>query len=126
GPDVLAEDFDLTETVRSLRSSPDRQLGDALLDQSLVAGIGNIFKSEACFAARLDPWRAVGDLDDDELARVVTAARDLMQAAVAEGRHARAVYRRAGRPCPACGGPISSRGQGDANRTTYWCPRCQV
>lgn len=126
GPDILAADFDPGVAVRSLRTTPDRGIGDALLDQSRVAGIGNIFKSEACFAARLDPWRRIEDLEDAELERVLLAARDLMQAAVADGRQQeRAVYRRAGRPCPVCGTPIASRGQGDANRTTYWCRRCQ-
>ncbi|HEX5762653.1 MAG TPA: DNA-formamidopyrimidine glycosylase family protein [Solirubrobacterales bacterium] len=125
GPDILADDFDLAEAVRSLRGASDMQLGEALLDQRRIAGIGNIFKSEACFAARLGPWRRLGELDDADLQRVLRAARELMQRAVADGRHGRTVYRRAGRPCPACGRPIASRGQGDANRTTYWCPRCQ-
>lgn len=125
GPDVLAPGFDLSSAVRSLRASPDRALGDALLDQSLVAGIGNIFKSEACFAARLDPWRPVAELGDDDLRAALEAARSLMLEAVATGRHTYAVYR-ARRPCPNCGGRIASRGQGDANRTTYWCPRCQL
>jgi endonuclease-8 len=126
GPDVLAPEFDLEAVLRGFRADPSRSLGDALLDQTMVAGIGNIFKSEACFAARLDPWRRVGDLSDDELGRVLLAARGAMQASVASGRHAFAVYRRSGQPCPVCRGPISSRGQGDANRTTYWCPHCQV
>jgi endonuclease VIII len=126
GPDVLAEDFDLGEAVRALRGlGGEVGLGEALLDQRRVAGIGNIFKSEACFAARLDPWRRVTELSDAELERVALAARELMRRAVAEGHRTYAVYRRAGRPCPACGTPISSRGQGDANRTTYWCPHCQ-
>jgi endonuclease-8 len=127
GPDILAEDFDLAEAARSLREGnvPASSLGEALLDQGRIAGIGNIFKSEACFAARLDPRRPLAELGDDELERVLRAARDQMQAAVADGRHPRAVYRRAGRPCPVCGTPIASGGQGDANRTTYWCPRCQ-
>jgi endonuclease-8 len=125
GPDILAPDFDPTVTAASLRSGPERELGDALLDQSLVAGIGNIFKGEACFAACLDPWRRVGDLTDAELERVVSTARELMLEAVDSGRQPRAVYRRAGQPCPVCHTPIASRGQGDANRTTYWCPRCQ-
>jgi endonuclease VIII len=138
GPDVLATDFDLDEAVRSLRggyvrahgrmatmSSNASTVGEALLDQSRIAGIGNIFKSEACFAARLDPRRRVGDLTDTELRKVLRTARHQMKAAVADGRHPRAVYRRTGRPCPACGTPIASRGQGDANRTSYWCPRCQ-
>jgi endonuclease-8 len=125
GPDVLAEDFDLAEAVRSLRASGEIELGEALLDQRRIAGIGNIYKSEACFAAQLDPWRRLDELSDAELERVLLAAREQMLSAVAEGRHERAVYRRAGRPCPVCGTLISSRGQGDANRTTYWCPNCQ-
>ena len=140
GPDVLAEDFDLVATVRSLRGRSVRtygryptisskargpSLGEALLDQGRVAGIGNIFKSEACFAARLDPRRPLEDLTDAELRNVLRTARHQMKAAVADGRHPRAVYRCAGRPCPVCGTPIASGGQGDANRTSYWCPRCQ-
>lgn len=125
GPDVLDEGFDADAVARSLRAAPDRTLGDALLDQALVAGIGNIFKSEACFAARLDPWRPIAGLSDEELRRALQAAHDLMREAVERGRQDRAVYRRAGRPCRACGTPIASRGQGDANRTTYWCPTCQ-
>jgi endonuclease VIII len=126
GPDILAEDFDAETTLRSLRSAQNRPLGDALLDQHLVAGIGNIFKSEACFAARLDPWQPVGHLSAEQLRQVVQAAHDLMLDAVEHGRHDRAVYKRAGRPCPRCATPIRSRGQGDANRTTYWCPTCQM
>ncbi len=125
GPDVLAHDFDAGRIARSLARAPERGLGDALLDQHLVAGIGNIFKSEACFAARLDPWQRIGDLSDEQLRGVTEAAHDLMQAAVDDGRGERAVYKRAGRPCPRCGTPIRSHGQGDANRTTYWCPVCQ-
>jgi endonuclease VIII len=125
GPDILAPDFDAATVARSLRAEPHRALGDALLDQTLVAGIGNIFKSEACFAARLDPWQPIGKLTGEQLDRVVAAAHDLMQDAVVNGRHANAVYRRAGQPCSICGTQIRSRGQGDANRTTYWCPSCQ-
>jgi endonuclease-8 len=125
GPDILAPDFKAESVVRTLRTDPHRALGDALLDQTLVAGIGNIFKSESCFAARLDPWVPVGDLSDGQIALVVQAAHDLMRDAVEHGRRARTVYRRAGQPCPACGTPLLSHGQGDSNRTTYWCPRCQ-
>jgi endonuclease-8 len=126
GPDILAADFDAETVARSLRAHSHRALGDALLDQTLVAGIGNIFKSEACFAARLDPWQPIGDLTDEQLAQVGDAAHDLMQDTVEHGRHAKAVYRRAGQPCPICGTTILSHGQGDANRTTYWCPTCQA
>jgi endonuclease VIII len=126
GPDILAERFEEDAVVAAMRADPTRSLGDALLDQHLVAGIGNIFKSEACFAARIDPWRRLGDLGEEELRRVLAAARGLMREAVASGRHPHQVYRRRQGACPRCRGRISSRGQGDANRTTYWCPNCQV
>ncbi len=126
GPDILALDFDAERIAQSLAGVPDRSLGDALLDQHLVAGIGNIFKSEACFAARLDPWQQVAEVPGEQLSHVAQAAHDLMLEAVEAGRQDRAVYKRAGRPCPRCGTQIRSRGQGDANRTTYWCPSCQV
>jgi endonuclease-8 len=125
GPDILAPELDLEAILRGLWADPGRGLGDALLDQTVVAGIGNIFKSEACFAARVDPWRPVGEVGEEELRAVLLAAREQMLTAVADGRHTYAVYR-ARRPCRVCHGRISSRGQGDANRTTYWCPRCQV
>jgi endonuclease VIII len=126
GPDVLAPDFEPEDVIATMRADPTRGLGDALLDQHLVAGIGNIFKSEACFAARLDPWRPIGERSDEELRAVLAAARSLMLGAVESGRHPHNVYRRRQGACPSCRGQISSRGQGDANRTTYWCPRCQV
>jgi endonuclease-8 len=126
GPDILAEEFDEDAVVGAMRADPTRGLGDALLDQHLVAGIGNIFKSEACFAARVDPWRPVGELSEEELRSVLAAARGLMLEAVKSGRYPFKVYKRRQGACPRCRGRISSRGQGDANRTTYWCPRCQV
>lgn len=125
GPDILAEGFDAGVVVTSLRSAPERAIGDALLDQHLVAGIGNIFKSEACFEARADPWQPVAQISDEQLRHLVQAAHDLMSDAVEHGRQDRSVYKRSGRPCPRCATPIRSRGQGDANRTTYWCPACQ-
>lgn len=126
GPDILAPGFDPEPVIAAMRADPSRGLGDALLDQHLVAGIGNIFKSEACFAAKVDPWRAVGEVADEEMGAVLVAAREQMLAAVESGdRHRFRVYKRRQGACPTCRGPISSRGQGDANRTTYWCPRCQ-
>jgi endonuclease VIII len=126
GPDILGDDFDPDAVIPALRADPTRSLGDVLLDQHLVAGIGNIFKSEACFAARVDPWRSVGDVSDEELLAVLEAARAQMQSAVdTDGRHQLQIYKRRQGVCPSCRGPVSSRGQGDANRTTYWCPRCQ-
>jgi endonuclease-8 len=127
GPDILAEDLDLDRVIAGFRAGdPSRTLGDALLDQHLVAGIGNIFKSEACFAARLDPWHPLAEVSDDDLRLVLEAAREQMLAAVTKGtRHRFAIYKHRG-PCVRCRGHVRSRGQGDANRTTYWCERCQV
>jgi endonuclease-8 len=126
GPDVLADDFDPPAAVTRIRGAEqERGLGDALLDQTLIAGIGNIYKSEACFEAGIDPWRRLGALSGEELLRVVEAAQKLMRAGLESGGMPRRIYRGATRPCPRCGKPIRSRGQGDANRTTYWCPGCQ-
>ena len=112
-------------TANLRREHPSRELGDALLDQRLIAGIGNVWRTEALWRARLSPWLRLGDASDDELEGVLREAARLMRASLENGRGERAVYRRAGRPCPRCGEPIRSRGQGDGNRTAYWCPRCQ-
>lgn len=128
GPDVLGGDFDETDFLRRLREDdPTRGVGDALTDQRNVAGIGNIWKSEACFHAGLDPWRRLRDISDAEALAVAGEARRRMTASVEEGgaHTERAVFDRAGRPCPRCGARVRSRGQGDDNRTTYWCPGCQ-
>jgi endonuclease-8 len=126
GPDILAEDFEPADAVARLRgTNPEIALGEALLGQRLVAGIGNIFKSEGCFEARIDPTRKLESLTDEELTVVLSATRDLMLEAVATGRQPHRVYREAGRPCPRCGTAIRSRAQGDSARTTYWCPECQ-
>jgi endonuclease VIII len=127
GPDILADDLDLDRIIAGFRAGdPTRTLGDALLDQRLAAGIGNIFKSEACFAARIDPWRPLAAVSEDDLRLVLEAARDQMLAAVRTGeRHRFAVYKHRG-PCGRCRGRVRSRGQGDANRTTWWCERCQL
>jgi endonuclease-8 len=124
GPDILAEPPDFDAIVARLRTDPDHELGDALLDQRLVAGIGNLWKAEALWEARVSPWRRVGEVSDAELRAVLAAAHRLMRASV-EGRASRRIYRLGGRPCPRCGTPIRSHGQGDANRTAYWCPGCQ-
>ena len=126
GPDILAEPPDLAAMVANLRRAhPSRELGDALLDQRLVAGIGNLWKAEALWHAGLSPWLALGEASDEELERVLVEASRLMRASLDRGRNERAVYRKAGRPCPRCGERIHSRGQGDDNRTAYWCPGCQ-
>jgi endonuclease-8 len=127
GPDILAPDLDLDEVVAKFRAGDQsRTLGDALLDQRLTAGIGNIFKSEACFAARLDPWHRLAEVNDEDLRATLEHARTQMLNAVKTGdRHRFAVYKHRG-PCSRCRGTVHHRGQGDANRTTWWCERCQV
>ncbi len=128
GPDVLAEDFDTARFLRRLREDdPTRGFGDALLDQRTVAGIGNLWKAEACWAAELDPWRATRDVGDEEAARAIELVRPRMRRSAETGhdQRERRVYDRAGRPCPRCGGRIRARGQGDDNRTTFWCSGCQ-
>jgi endonuclease VIII len=130
GPDVLAPEFDAAAFLRRLREDdPTRQLGYALLDQRNVAGLGNIWKAEGCFAAAIDPWRRLRDVTDEEALAIIEAVRPLMQASVEGGfpkSEAVKVYKRAGTPCPRCGTSIQARGQGDDNRTTYWCPGCQT
>jgi endonuclease-8 len=127
GPDILAEEFDRAAFLGRLREDDQtRGIGEALLDQRNVAGIGNIWKAEGCHAAGIDPWRKTRDVADDEAMAIVTAVRPLMFASTANGFPKRVeVYNKAGRPCPRCGERIRARGQGDDNRTTYWCPGCQ-
>jgi endonuclease VIII len=126
GPDILAEPPDLDRMVDNLRRGHGgREVGEALLDQRLVAGIGNVWRTEALWRARVSPWRPLASLDDAELRRVLVEAARLMRMSVETGREERAIYRRAGRPCPRCSTPIRSRPQGDANRTAYWCETCQ-
>ena len=126
GPDILAEDFEPVTAVARMRGTNQRmQLGEALLGQRLVAGIGNIFKSEGCFEAGIDPNLSLDALDDEQLAEVLTATRRLMLEAVESGRQPKRVYGRAGQPCPRCGAKLRSQAQGDSARTTYWCGGCQ-
>jgi endonuclease-8 len=126
GPDILAEPPDLAGMVSNLRREhQSRELGDALLDQRLVAGIGNVWKAESLWRAELSPWLRLADATDEELERVLAEAARLMRLALDNHGGKRVVYRQAARPCPRCGTPIRSRGQGDDNRTAYWCPGCQ-
>ena len=105
-----------------------RPIGDALLDQRTLAGIGNLWKNESLFAQRIDPWRPLSDVSDSELERVARCARELMLREVRHGGRLAGgeVFERAGRPCPRCATRIRLRGQGDENRMTYWCPSCQA
>jgi endonuclease-8 len=126
GQDVLAEDFDVDAAVRRLRGAAELRLGEALQDQRLLAGVGNMWMAEALWTVRVSPWAWVRDVSDALVREAVEAARRLMRDALATGRPGRQVYRRAGRPCLRCGTIVRSRGQGDDNRTAYWCPGCQA
>lgn len=128
GPDILAGEFDASGFLKRLRSTDQqRPIGDALLDQRIIAGIGNIWKAESCWAASVDPWRAVGSLSDQQAVELVEGVRPRMLLSGTQGHRAvrTPIYRHAGEPCPRCRTPIAARGQGDENRTTYWCPGCQ-
>ena len=135
GPDLLGPDWDLAEALRRLRGEPEREIGDALLDQRNLAGIGNMYKAETLFLERVNPWQtisAVGDLE-----RVVLTAQRLLRAnrdhpeqsttgLVARGQQ-HWVYERGGQPCRRCRTPIRRELQGppERARSTYWCPTCQ-
>ena len=135
GPDLLGAEFDIEEALRRFRERDAEQLGNVLLDQRAVAGIGNVIKSETAFIERLDPWAPVAAFTDDELRGALGTARKLLRAntgggaRVTTGSRRRGqqlwVYGRAGRPCRRCGVPVRSGRQGELARTTYWCPRCQ-
>jgi endonuclease-8 len=146
GPDVLAGRPDLARMIVSVRSADPRQsVGDVLLDQALVSGIGNIWRSEALHAACVSPWLPIGEVTDDELVTTLTEAARLMASRLrddelvttlteaarlmglsAAGRRPRLqVYRRAGRPCRRCGETIRAARGGERGRVAYWCPGCQ-
>lgn len=126
GPDILKEDFDAAEAIRRMRAHDEEEVANVLLNQRVVAGIGNIYKSESLFAAKVNPFDTVASLDDDALARVLKYARSIMRRAASGPRDRWAVYQRGGQPCRKCGSPIEDRKQGFDARGTYWCPKCQV
>ncbi len=125
GPDILGGPEAVAGAAANVAAADQMELGVALLDQRLVAGIGNIFKSESCFEAGLDPWRPVNSFDAAEIERVVGIAATQMERGVETGRRPGRIYRKNREGCPGCRGRVHSRGQGDDNRTTYWCPGCQ-
>jgi endonuclease-8 len=126
GPDILERPPDLERMLERFRSAPQAcEVGDALLDQRLVAGIGNMWKAEALWETRVSPWRTLADVGDTELLAVLDAAARMMRAGLDGARPLRRVYRHAGRPCSRCGATIRSYPQGDDARTAYWCPHCQ-
>ncbi|WP_327255234.1 DNA-formamidopyrimidine glycosylase family protein [Streptomyces sp. NBC_01244] len=132
GPDLLGPDWDEATAAANLLATPARPLGEALLDQRNLAGIGNIYKAELCFLAQVTPWTPVGDLPTSTLPRLAAAAHRLLDANKARRRNTTGsrrpgqdlfVYGRAHRPCLRCGTPVREAPQDD--RPTYWCPRCQ-
>ncbi|KAB8158383.1 DNA glycosylase [Streptomyces sp. 3MP-14] len=140
GPDLLGPDWDPDEALARLRAAPERPLGDALLDQRNLAGIGNVYMAELCFLARLTPWTPVGEPPVaealprlvDEAARLLALNRerfDRITTPPGERRARLHVYGRARQPCLVCGTPIrvvaDAHGEPGRERPTYWCPRCQ-
>jgi endonuclease-8 len=147
GPDVLADSFDTDEAGGRIRGRPEKEIGDALIDQSVIAGIGNVYKSEVLFACRVNPFVRVKDLDDRAIACLLETARKFLLANVSEKLAAAGamttylgyrrttrrddpaerlwVYARARLPCRRCGTRISVRKQGPDARLTYWCEKCQ-
>ena len=135
GPDLLAPDFDPALARARLRARDDAEIGDALLDQTALAGIGNVYKSEVLFLCGVNPFRKVADLADEVLDRIVATAGVQMKRNLGGGTRRTTpglevqplwVYEQGGRPCRRCGSAITRRLQGAAARSTYWCPRCQV
>jgi len=144
--DLLSTDFDITAALSRLTAHPNDAIADALLNQSVLAGVGNVFKSEICFVQGLNPFRKVGTMTREESAAAVACAQRLLKANVLEdsgdtivtyrGQQRRTmhtsdsgaslwVYGRAGEPCRRCGEAIRRRIQGANARVTFWCPRCQ-
>ncbi len=144
GPDLLGEALDADEAVRRFREREALEIADALLNQRIVAGAGNIYKSEVLFLCGVDPFALVRDVGDDTLREILATARKHLIANVTDapggiityrgyrrgaGRDVseqRYVYGRAGKPCRRCGTPIRVKAQGPNARLTYWCPECQV
>lgn len=135
GPDLLGADWDLAEALRRLTARPDREIGDALLDQRNLAGIGNLYKTEICFLRGVSPWTPVGDVTG--LPDLVSTAQRLLdankrtwtQSTTGSTRRGEThwVFEREGRPCRRCGAAVLMAEQGDPPhaRLSYWCPRCQ-
>jgi endonuclease-8 len=145
GPDLLKSDFDDEEARARIRARGDDEIGNVLLDQKVMAGIGNVFKSEICFVCGVHPFRLVSSLSGREIECLVDSARRLMAANVTDTSgnqivtytgfrrttrrsdpSARVwVYRRKGEECRRCGGVIQMQKQGLGARSSYWCPQCQ-
>lgn len=135
GPDLLAPDYDAALALASLREHPELSIGEAVMLQSIVAGIGNVYKSETLFLEKVSPFRTIASLDDATLQRVLKRARDLMRRNLVPGPRRTTfgsfagskywVYERSGQHCLKCDAKIGMRRQGSSLRSTYFCPECQ-
>jgi endonuclease-8 len=145
GPDLLSEAFDRDEALRRLVDTGRQPIALSLLDQRVVAGIGNVYKSEVLFLSRVHPYTPTSDIPTPILERMLALARELLRANVHEGAAERIetfrnlrrtnrsidarqnlwVYGRAGKPCRECGAPIVTKKMGVEARSTFWCSRCQ-
>ena len=134
GPDVLAPDFDVAAAARRL--DDPRPIGEVVMDQRVIAGIGNVYKSELLFTERIDPWRPASTLGPAQRTALIEQTLKLMIPNLRPGagmRTTRAslggprqwVYGRSGEECMVCGTKITMRRQGAAGRSTYYCPKCQ-
>ncbi|MFE5086224.1 DNA-formamidopyrimidine glycosylase family protein [Streptomyces mirabilis] len=136
GPDLLGPDWNPDSALENLLQDPARPLGEALLDQRNLAGIGNVYKSELCFLLRVTPWLPIGELPADRTTLLPALAKKLLETnrdrptRITTGRRDQNlfVYGRAPRPCLRCGTSIRRGDQGDGSRErpTYWCPTCQT
>lgn len=135
GPDLLSPDFDLDEAIRRFEGVPGERIADALLNQRLMAGVGNVYKSEVLFCERVHPHQRVGDLGVERLTSIILRAKSLLEANRTTYRRRTApggatgerhwVYGRAGRPCGVCGTLVSVERLAPLGRSTYWCAKCQ-
>ena len=131
GPDIVAEEWSPSVAVARARMLDAMPIGDVLLDQRVVAGIGNVYRCESLWSRRINPWKPVRELDDETLGGLFDTARDAMRANLGGGVRRfpgygmGAVHGRARRPCPRCGTPIRVRAMGEHARLVYWCPTCQ-
>jgi endonuclease-8 len=144
GPDLLSDTFDEAEAIARVRARQDTEIGDVLLTQRVMAGVGNVYKSEVLFACGVNPFVTTGSLSEAVVQRLVHTARKFLRMNVsgdlaamttytglrrttrrADPRERLWVYGRARLPCRRCGTPIAVRAQGRDARLTYWCPTCQ-
>ena len=145
GPDLLSDDFDDSEALRRMRERSTDVIADVLLNQRVMAGIGNVYKSEVLFLCRINPFVPVRDLDDDSLRNLIATGRRLLKVNVSSSLPSMTtygglrkttgrdhpgerlwIYGRVGLPCRRCATPVKLKKHGLAARLTYWCPKCQA